>query len=209
LPTRTSRWRSPSSQLRMKVESKLTVIADPTAAGFPTAARPSRSSTCNIWPRSVSGLFPASIGSTCTSISAATRKVIRAESRACSWSSSGGDRQCDDQLKPVSVRPQPAHRNRGSCTLASPNSVAVGLRGNDALLNPGLARRPYWRVAPNPRSWPHAQRPAYAIARPCSTGYCLVHIGLVFSFFFGGGCYIRPHFRYFWAKKPFIRLGSE
>jgi len=33
LPTRTSKWRSPSSRLRMKVESKLIVIAAAAVAG--------------------------------------------------------------------------------------------------------------------------------------------------------------------------------
>jgi hypothetical protein len=125
LPTRTSKWRSPSSQLRMKVESKLIVIAAVAAGGFCAAASASCLPTCSVWLRNVSGLVPASTGSRCCSTSAATRNGISADSRACSWFSSGVDRQCGGQLTPVSPQPQPAHRNRGSFSLTSPNSVAI------------------------------------------------------------------------------------
>jgi hypothetical protein len=76
--------------------------------------------TCSVWLRNVSGLFPASIGSRCCSTSAATRNGISADNRACSWVSSGVDRQCDGQLMPVTPQPQlccvcsgrpPARRN--------------------------------------------------------------------------------------------------
>ena len=50
---------------------------------------------------------------------------MRAERCARSWSSSGVDRQCDRQLTPGSVRPQSVQRNRGSRTVAPPNSVAT------------------------------------------------------------------------------------
>jgi hypothetical protein len=125
LPTRTSKWRSPSSRPRMKVESKLIVIAAAATGGFSAAASPSRLPTWSVWLRNVSWLVPASIGGRCCSRSAATRYGISADSRACSSSSPGVDRQCDGQLTPVSPQPQPAHANRGSFTLTSPNSVAI------------------------------------------------------------------------------------
>ena len=65
LPTRTSRCRSPSWQLRMKVESKVMVMADAAAAGLTAAALRSCSPTLSVWPRNVSGLFPASTGRRC------------------------------------------------------------------------------------------------------------------------------------------------
>jgi hypothetical protein len=116
---------SPSSRLRMKVESKLIVIAGAAADGFSDAASASRSPTCSVWLRNVSGLVPASIGNRCCITSAATRYGISADSRACSWFSSGVDRQCDGQLTSVSPQPQPAHTSRGSLTLTSPNNVAI------------------------------------------------------------------------------------
>jgi len=78
----------------MKVESKLIVIA---AADGDCSATASTSCLpiCSVWLRNVSGLIPASIGSRCCSTSAATRYGISADSRACSWFSSGVDRQCD------------------------------------------------------------------------------------------------------------------
>ena len=73
LPTRTSRCRSPSWQLRMKVESKVTVIADAAAAGLTAGASRSCSPILSVWPRNVSGLVPASTGRRCASTPAATR----------------------------------------------------------------------------------------------------------------------------------------
>jgi hypothetical protein len=117
LPTRTSKWRSPSSRLRMKVESKLIVIAGTAIGGFSAAASASYLPTSSVWLRNVSGHIPASIGSRCNNTSAATRYGISADSRACSSSSPGVERQCDGQLTPVSPPPQPAHASRGSFTL--------------------------------------------------------------------------------------------
>jgi hypothetical protein len=48
----------------MKVESKLIVIALAATGGFSAAASPSRLPTWSVWLRNVSGLVPASIGST-------------------------------------------------------------------------------------------------------------------------------------------------
>src|SRR3954447_12013557 len=73
LPMRTSKCRSPLWQLRMKVESKGMVMADAAAAGLTAAALRSCSPTFSVWPRKVSGLFPASTGSRCSSTPAATR----------------------------------------------------------------------------------------------------------------------------------------
>jgi hypothetical protein len=84
LPARTSKCRSPSSQLRTKVESKLIAIAAAAIGGFSTAASLSCLPICSVWRRSVSGLFPVSIGNRCYSTSAATRYGISADSRACS-----------------------------------------------------------------------------------------------------------------------------
>src|SRR5208283_5349065 len=103
LPTRTSRCRSPSWQLRMKVESTVTVMLAAAAAGLTAGASRSRSPILSVWPRKVSGLFPASTGRRCASTPAATRYGIRAEKCARSWSSSGVDRQCDGQLTHVSL----------------------------------------------------------------------------------------------------------
>ena len=57
----------------------------------------------------------------------ASRYAIGHQGGRCarSWSNSGVDRQCDGQLMPAWVRPQPVQRNRGSCTVAPPNSVAI------------------------------------------------------------------------------------
>ena len=73
-PTRTSGCRSSFSRPRMKVESRLTVIAaDAGAAGWP------ESLDASCWPirmvrrRNVSGLLPASTGSKCCSTPVATR----------------------------------------------------------------------------------------------------------------------------------------
>ena len=82
LPTRTSKWRSPSSRLRMKVESKLIVIAGVAADGFSAAASVSRSPTCRVWLRNVSGLVPASIDNGCCITSTATRYGISADSQS-------------------------------------------------------------------------------------------------------------------------------
>jgi hypothetical protein len=76
----------------MKVESKLIVIPAAAASGFSAPTSPSRLPTCSVWLRNVLGLLPASIGSRCCNTSAATRYGISAESRACSWFSSGVDR---------------------------------------------------------------------------------------------------------------------
>jgi hypothetical protein len=109
----------------MTVESKLIVIALAAIGGFSAAASPSRLPTWSVWLRNVSGLVPASIGSTCCNKSAATRYGISADSRACSSSSPGVERQCDGQLTLVLPQPRPAHDIRGSFTLTSPNSVAI------------------------------------------------------------------------------------
>jgi hypothetical protein len=82
----------------MKVESKLIVIAAAATGGFSGAASLSRLPTCRVWLRNVSELFPASIGSRCSITSVATRYGINADSRACSSSRPGVDRQCDGQL---------------------------------------------------------------------------------------------------------------
>src|SRR3954452_25071722 len=50
---------------------------------------------------------------------------MSADSCACSPSSSGVERQCAGQLIPVSPRPQPGQRNRGSRTVTPPNGVAT------------------------------------------------------------------------------------
>jgi hypothetical protein len=75
LPTRTSRCRSPSWQLRMNVESKLMAIAGAgvAAAGLTAAASRSCSPSLSVWLRNVSGLFPAATGSKCASTPTATR----------------------------------------------------------------------------------------------------------------------------------------
>jgi hypothetical protein len=52
----------------------------------------------------------------CSSTSAATRYGITVERRACSWSSSGVDRQCDGQRTLVSPQPQP-HTQIGKASL--------------------------------------------------------------------------------------------
>src|SRR3954469_14629663 len=69
LPRRTSRWRGPASQLRMKVESMLRVIAAAAVAGSAGAASRRSSPTLSVWARRVSG--PASSGSSCWSTPAA------------------------------------------------------------------------------------------------------------------------------------------
>ena len=74
-PTRTSRCRSPSSRLRMNVESTLTVIAAAAAVvGWSAVAVPSCSPIRSVWWRNVSGLLPASMGNRCCRTSAATRR---------------------------------------------------------------------------------------------------------------------------------------
>ena len=54
LPILTSRCRSPSSQLRMKVESKVTVIISAGVAGSTVAGIGSSSATLKVWRRKVS-----------------------------------------------------------------------------------------------------------------------------------------------------------
>jgi hypothetical protein len=73
---------------------------DATAAGLTAAALRNCSPTLSVWPRNVSGLFPASTGRRCVSTPPATRYGMRAERCARSWSSSGVDRQSDGQLMP-------------------------------------------------------------------------------------------------------------
>src|SRR4051812_799689 len=74
LPTRTSRYRSPSWQLRMNVESKLRVIADAGGGtGLIVAASPGRSPALSVWPRRVSWLVPAATGRRWPSPPGATR----------------------------------------------------------------------------------------------------------------------------------------
>jgi hypothetical protein len=74
LPIRSSRCRSPSSQLRMKVESKLATIASaPGGGAFLTTCAGSPSAVSKVWRRRVSGSAPASTGNSCASTSAAVR----------------------------------------------------------------------------------------------------------------------------------------
>ena len=73
LPRRTSRWRWPSSQLRMKVESRVRVIAAAAVADLAAAASRSSAPTFRVRPRKVSGPIPASIGRRYSSTPAATR----------------------------------------------------------------------------------------------------------------------------------------
>src|SRR4051794_22196589 len=54
LPIRTSTCRSPASQLRMKVESKVTTIASDGVAGSAAAGVDRRSATLKVWRRKVS-----------------------------------------------------------------------------------------------------------------------------------------------------------
>jgi hypothetical protein len=84
LPTRTSRCRSPSWQLRMNVESKLMATAGADAAGPIVAASRSRSPSLSVWLRRVSWLVPAATGSRWASTPTATRWVMSADRRACS-----------------------------------------------------------------------------------------------------------------------------
>jgi hypothetical protein len=79
LPTLTSKCRSPSSQRRMKVESKVTTIAGAAISGLAMASFRSASPIFSVRRRKVSESFPASTGSICASTSAATQQVIRAE----------------------------------------------------------------------------------------------------------------------------------
>ena len=73
LPIRTSNCRSPSSQLRMKVESKVTTIASAPVGGLVSACAGSSAAILKVWRRRVSGSTPASTGNTCASTSAAVR----------------------------------------------------------------------------------------------------------------------------------------
>src|SRR5215212_3541862 len=72
---RPSRCRSPSSQLRMKVESKLTTIAfASTLTGASAADVIARVlAILKVWRRNVSGSWPASTGNICPSRAAAVR----------------------------------------------------------------------------------------------------------------------------------------
>ena len=63
----------PVLQLRMKVESKVTPIADATVSGLIVAQPVSASPTLKVWRRKVSGFLPASTGNICSNTSAATR----------------------------------------------------------------------------------------------------------------------------------------
>ena len=72
-PTRTSRCRSPASQLRMKVESKVTTIASAPVGSGSAVCVGSASAVLKVWRRSVSGSAPASTGNTRASTSAAVR----------------------------------------------------------------------------------------------------------------------------------------
>src|SRR5271165_5133681 len=82
---------------------RVTVMLAAAAAGLTAGASRSRPPILSVWPSKVSGLFPASTGRRCASTPAATRYGTRAEKCACSWSSSGVDRQCDGQLTHVSL----------------------------------------------------------------------------------------------------------
>ena len=95
--------------------------------------------------------------------------VIRAERWACSWSSSGVDRQRDGQPTLVSMRLQAVHRNRGSGTVTAPNSVAMwcprqSFRWHFLLQAEQHGRRsPYCRLA---RKRPLAERSPEAASLP-------------------------------------------
>src|SRR4051812_22565513 len=62
LPRRTSRCRWPSSQLRMKVESRDRVIDEAAVAGLVAAVSTRSAPTLSVQARRVSGSLPASIG---------------------------------------------------------------------------------------------------------------------------------------------------
>jgi hypothetical protein len=73
LPIRTSRCRSPSSQLRMKVESKVATMASAGGAGLAAIRIGRLSAILKVWRRRVSGSTPTSTGNSCASTSAAVR----------------------------------------------------------------------------------------------------------------------------------------
>jgi hypothetical protein len=74
-----SRRRSPSSRLRMNVESTVTVITAAAVVGWSEVTVPSCAPIRSVWLRNVSGLRPPSMGSRCRRTPESTRQVIRAE----------------------------------------------------------------------------------------------------------------------------------
>ena len=99
----------------------------------------------------------------CSSRSALTRYVIKADRCARSRSSSGVERQCDGQLTPVSMRPH-AQRNRGSLNVTGPNASrrVVLIIFHPANPMAAGADRPPDRVLPSPARRRSCAEPARA-----------------------------------------------
>jgi hypothetical protein len=125
------------------------------AGGLIAAQSASAAPAFRVWRRNVVGSLPVSTGNMCSSRSALTRYVIRADRCARSRSSSGVERQCNGQLMPVSMRPHAAQRNRGSLNVTCPNSVATAWFDN---LSPGKSRRGRGKPAAGPPAPSPARR---------------------------------------------------